>query len=71
MRPTLLLNPVSDRTFQAFAERLLDEGGGETTHEFQARLRVRYPQAVVRARDIAAERRVVWYVYRDGHWTDR
>lgn len=70
MRPTLLVNPVTDRTFGAFAEHLLDEGA-ETPHEFQTRLRVRYPQAVVRARDIAAERRVVWYVYRDGHWTDR
>jgi hypothetical protein len=26
---------------------------------------------VVRARDLAGERPVVWYVYRDGHWVGR
>jgi hypothetical protein len=70
MRPTLVTNPVTDRDFSAFAEEQL-EAGPSTIGEFQARLRVRYPQAVVHARELAAEPSVIWYVYRDGRWRDR
>ena len=69
MRPTLVVNPVTDRDFNLFAEQQLDEGG-ETIYAFQTRLRVRYPQAVVHARDLAGEPTAIWYVYRDGHWTN-
>jgi hypothetical protein len=31
---------------------------------------VLYPRAAVHARDLAGELIPVWYVYRDGHWTD-
>lgn len=68
MRPTLVTNPVTDRNFSAFAEQQLSDGAS-TIVEFQARLRVRYPHAVVHARELAAEASVIWYVYRDGRWT--
>lgn len=69
MRPTLVTNPVTDRTFTAFAEQQLNEGAS-TVAQFQARLRVRYPDAVVHARELAGEPRAIWYVYRDGRWTN-
>ena len=68
MRPTLVVNPVGDRAFSAFAEQQLSEGY-QTIPAFQARLRVLYPQAVVHARELAGELTAIWYVYRDGHWT--
>ena len=68
MRPTLVTNPVTDRNFSAFAEKQLDEGAS-SIDAFEARLRVRYPDAVVHARELAAEFSVIWYVYRDGRWT--
>ncbi len=68
MRPTLVTNPVTDRNFSAFAEEQVAEGAS-TIGEFEARLRVRYPQAVVHARELAAELTAIWYVYRDGRWT--
>lgn len=68
MRPTLVTNPVADRDFSAFAEEQLDVGVMKI-EAFQARLHVRYPQAVVHARDLAGEASMIWYVYRDGHWT--
>jgi hypothetical protein len=69
MRPTLVVNPVTDRTFGAFAERQLDEGAA-TVEELQVRLRVHYPHAAVRRRELAGEPIIIWYVYRDGHWTN-
>ena len=68
MRPTLVTNPVDDRSFRAFAEEQLAEGAA-TVVEFEARLRLRYPHAVVHARELAAELTAIWYVYRDGRWT--
>jgi hypothetical protein len=69
MRPTLIINPVTDRTFGAFAQRQLDDGP-LTVAELEVRLRVRYPRAAVHARELAGERTTVWYVYRVGHWTN-
>jgi hypothetical protein len=40
-----------------------------TIDQLQAHLRARYPEAVVHARELAGERILVWYVYRDGRWT--
>ena len=68
MRPTLVTNPVNDRVFATFAEQQLEDGMDLTS--FGARLRVRYPRAVVHSRDLAGEPTTVWYVYRDGHWTN-
>jgi hypothetical protein len=65
--PTLVTNPPSDRSFVTFAQELV-AGGIDEPAELQARLRERYPEALVRPRDLTWERRVVWYVYRDGRW---
>ena len=66
--PTLITNPATDGAFVTFAERLVATGVDDPG-ELQSRLRERYPQAVVRPRELSSERRVVWYVYRDGRWT--
>jgi hypothetical protein len=68
-RPVLVTNPAADRQFNAAAEKVLEEG--QSLEEFQAILRRQYPKALVRARQLSAERWVVWYVYRDGQWVAR
>lgn len=65
-RPTLIVNPIGDREFIAFANYQLE--GASTAGELQALLRVRYPEAIVRLRELSGERILVWYVYRDGRW---
>ena len=66
-RPVLIASPRDDAVFLAFAERLVANGAA-AAELLQAAIRVRYPKAVVRERDLAGERIVVWYVYRDGRW---
>ncbi|HEX2756727.1 MAG TPA: hypothetical protein VHM48_14755 [Candidatus Limnocylindrales bacterium] len=66
-RPTLVLNPPDDEDFRSSAERLVESGIVEPT-ELQESLRLRWPNAVVRRRELAGERVQIWYVYRDGHW---
>ncbi len=66
-RPVIVANPAGDTEFRAFIESSLLAAGGRA-EDLEALLRTRYPQALVRPREIAAERTVVWYVYRDGHW---
>jgi hypothetical protein len=61
-----VLNPVTDRTFAAFAAHELDGAGN--IEVFEARLRARYPPTAVHARVLSGEPATVWYVYRDGHW---
>jgi len=65
-RPALITNPADDVAFRDYAEAALQEGQSDA--ELQQTLRRDYPRAVVRTRDLAGERQVVWYVYRDGHW---
>jgi hypothetical protein len=67
-RPVLTTSPPDDDAFRDQAERLLANGAA-TASALERGLRLRYPKAVVRARDLAGERAVVWYVYRDGRWT--
>jgi len=67
MGATLFLNPADDEGFVRRVNELVDAGVAEP-EELEARLRVWYPDAVVRPRDLANERSDVWYVYRDGHW---
>jgi hypothetical protein len=62
-----VLNPRTDADFAAFATAAVD-GGATTPELLQARLRERYPQAIVRERGISEERMSVWYTYRDGRW---
>lgn len=68
MRPTLVLNPVTDRAFSEFAHDELENADSPSALERQ--LRTRYPHAVVHARVLSGERTTIWYVYRDGHWTN-
>ena len=68
--PTLVLNPADDEEFRSAANRLVENGFIEP-NVLQARLRVRWPGAIVRQRELAGERFQMWYVYRDGHWVGR
>ena len=63
---TLVLNPRHDTAFVQLAESLAEDADEPTVLE--ERLRTKYPDVVVRARDLADESFTVWYVYRDGHW---
>ena len=65
--PTLVINPSEDDEFRSYAEALVENGPGEPT-QFQECLRLRYPDAIVRPRELAGEQVQIWYVYRDGHW---
>ena len=65
-RPTLITNPANDVAFRDHAESALREG--QSVAELQQILRGEYPRAIVRPRDLEGERKVVWYVYREGHW---
>jgi hypothetical protein len=67
--PTLITNPADDAAFRNAAQAALQEG--QSVAQLQEILRREYPRALVRARDLAGERPVVWYVYRDGHWVTR
>ena len=69
MSPVLVVNPRTDASFVAFAWEQLDGRPADEPTALQSRLRARYPDAVVRVRVLAHEPSVVWYVYRDGHWT--
>jgi hypothetical protein len=68
-RPMIVANPPQDDAFTAMIDRFLLAGGAET-HDLEAALRTRYPDAVVRRRELAGETFEVWYVYRDGHWIE-
>jgi hypothetical protein len=65
--PTLILNPREDVDFVALARGLVNDGH-RSPERLEAGLRTRYPRARVHARGLSGESRVVWYVYRDGHW---
>jgi hypothetical protein len=65
--PVLIVNPATDLAFLCLAERALDTGP-LVPGQLQERLRVTYPQTLVRARDLSGERGEIWYVYREGHW---
>lgn len=64
----LLVNPKADGEFEALAERLAKEAPDRV--DFERRLRVRYPAAIVRPRDLTGEAASTFYVYRDGLWSD-
>ena len=67
MPPTLILNPRHDAGFVAAAEAIVSNGV-DSPSELEVRLRQRYPDALVRPRELAGEALTIWYVYRDGHW---
>ena len=67
-QPTLIVNPASDIAFADLASQAVAALERLAPSELQRSLRVHHPNAVVRARDLANESLLVWYVYRDGHW---
>lgn len=66
-RPIIVANPADDAAFQALIESMLATGAWRP-ETLEALLRTRYPNVLVRPRELAGERTEVWYVYRDGHW---
>jgi ABC-type uncharacterized transport system YnjBCD ATPase subunit len=69
LRPILLVNPRNDAAFAALAREALDGISRDDPATLESRLRERYPNATVHVRALANEPTVVWYLYRDGHWT--
>ena len=69
MRPILLVNPRTDSAFAAEARLLLDAGPENDPVALETRLREHYPTATVHVRSLSNEPAIVWYLYRDGHWT--
>jgi hypothetical protein len=65
--PTLVLNPRHDTDFVTLAESIVAEGIA-SPGALEERLRQRYPNVLVRARELNGEVFTIWYVYRDGHW---
>ena len=66
-RPTIVRNPPDDSTFADAIEAVLDTGVLDPAAA-EERLRARYPNVVVRPRELADETTPVWYVYREGRW---
>ena len=67
MRPTLITNPAGDAGFRLAVERAAELAGGDIDATWE-HLRLAYPKAVVRARDLSGETILVWYAYREGFW---
>ena len=61
--PILIVSPQDDAAFRRLAEEAL-AAGADTPRALQAAVRERYPNALVRARELTAEPGVMWYVYR-------
>jgi len=64
---TIVRNPVDDEEFERAVAEAVNPAQQDSA-ELERLLRVSYPRAVVRPRELAGERGVVWYVYREGHW---
>jgi hypothetical protein len=65
--PLLIINPATDLDFVRACNVGLAEAGPSPAR-LQSTLRLRYPDAVVRPRELSGETIILWYVYRDGHW---
>ncbi len=65
-RPQLVTNPPDDVEFRRHALAAL--GTELNADGLERRLRDRYPAVRVHPRILTGELRLVWYVYRDGHW---
>jgi len=66
-RPVIIANPPGDREFRHMIDSARVSGRWRP-QDLEKMLRTRYANAVVRPRELEAERIEVWYVYRDGHW---
>ena len=67
MAPLLIINPPSDAAFVSACQGALVDADSDPAR-LQAALRLRYPDVVVRPRELSGETITVWYVYRDGRW---
>lgn len=65
--PLLVAFPTSDQAFRGWAERLVATSQGKPD-QLERSLRGRYPDAVVRPRDLSGDVIAIWYIYRDGAW---
>lgn len=62
------VNPRGDSIFVALVDQLASDADGP--EDLERSLQDTYPDVVVRPRALSGERTEVWYVYRDGSWTD-
>lgn len=67
--------PTDDSTFHAYVHMTYAEGvapeGRNSRDEpgcLESAIRLRYPEAHVRPRNLSGELLTTWYVYRDGGW---
>jgi len=67
MAPLLIINPPSDTAFVSACQEAVVDADSDPAR-LQEALRLRYPAAVVRPRELSGETIIVWYVYRDGRW---
>jgi hypothetical protein len=67
MAPLLIINPPSDTAFVRACHAAVVDADSDPGR-LQEALRLRYPDAVVRPRELSGETIIVWYVYRDGRW---
>ena len=68
MPPLLIVNPRSDLRFVERVTELTADAGTDPA-ALQEGLRVDYPNAIVRRRELSSESTEMWYVYRDGRWS--
>jgi hypothetical protein len=68
LRPVLIVNPRSDVRFVQFVAERTADSGADAAH-LEASLRSKFPEAVVRRRELSSESTEMWYVYRDGRWS--
>jgi hypothetical protein len=69
LHPILLVNPRTDTAFATLASEIHEASPGDDPAALESRLREHYPNATVHVRVLSDEPTVVWYLYRDGHWT--
>ncbi len=64
--PTVHTFPLADAMFRAAVEVLVRRAVPRSLAELETELRILYPAASVRPRQVEGERDVVWYAFRDG-----
>ncbi len=66
--PLVVCVPTTDRAFRAAVAAVLDELAEATPAELERGVRVVYPRARIRTRDLTGEPIETWYAYRDGSY---
>jgi hypothetical protein len=64
--PVVVCIPSSDAAFHAAVAAVLDRATADRPDALQRGVRIIYPSALVRRRDLSAEQAEIWYAYRDG-----